>query len=151
MEAKGHTGVIEFDGQFVTIKRKGLTGAMMQGGKGEKRIPLGSISAVQWREPGMLTNGFIAFTIPGGMDAGGGTYNAVRDENAVVVTKKQAGPMLALRDAVNAAIAGRQSGGGSAPAPDLADQLQKLAALRDQGILSPEEFEAKKADILSRM
>ena len=45
-----------------------------------------------------------------------------------------------------------------APAPqpaaqggDAADQLQKLAALRDQGILSPQEFEAKKADILNRM
>lgn len=36
-------------------------------------------------------------------------------------------------------------------APDLADQLSKLASLRDQGILTEDEFAAKKADILSRM
>jgi hypothetical protein len=34
------------------------------------------------------------------------------------------------------------------PAPDYAAELQKLATLRDQGILTPEEFEAKKKQIL---
>ncbi len=38
-----------------------------------------------------------------------------------------------------------------APQPDLADQLQKLASLRDAGILTEEEFSAKKGDLLSRM
>lgn len=42
-----------------------------------------------------------------------------------------------------------------APAPsDAADQaarLVKLAELRDQGVISPEEFEAKKTEILARM
>lgn len=31
------------------------------------------------------------------------------------------------------------------------EQISQLAALRDQGILSPEEFETKKRDLLSRM
>ncbi len=39
----------------------------------------------------------------------------------------------------------------TAPAPDVADQIAKLAALRDQGALTPEEFEAKKAELLDRM
>jgi hypothetical protein len=34
------------------------------------------------------------------------------------------------------------------PQPDLADQLRKLAALRDEGILSEEEFGAQKARLL---
>jgi hypothetical protein len=43
-----------------------------------------------------------------------------------------------------------------APAPaisadDQAARLVKLAELRDQGVISPEEFEAKKAEILARM
>lgn len=37
------------------------------------------------------------------------------------------------------------------PAPDGADLLRKLAELRDQGILSEEEFQAKKAEILARI
>ncbi len=36
-------------------------------------------------------------------------------------------------------------------APDFAVQLQQLASLRDSGILSDEEFAAKKAEILARM
>ena len=38
-----------------------------------------------------------------------------------------------------------------APPPDPMEQLQKLAQLRDQGILTADEFEAKKAEILKRM
>lgn len=34
---------------------------------------------------------------------------------------------------------------------DPIDQIRKLAELRDAGILTTEEFEAKKADLLSRM
>lgn len=36
-------------------------------------------------------------------------------------------------------------------APDFAAQLQQLASLRDSGVITPEEFEAKKAEILERM
>jgi len=39
----------------------------------------------------------------------------------------------------------------SQPLPGIPEQIQKLAALRDAGIISPAEFEAKKADLLSRM
>ncbi len=35
------------------------------------------------------------------------------------------------------------------PPVDVADQLRKLAALRDEGILSDEEFAAQKARVLS--
>ena len=36
-------------------------------GKGEKRIPISSIKAVQWKPAGPLVNGFIQFTVPGGL------------------------------------------------------------------------------------
>jgi hypothetical protein len=38
-----------------------------------------------------------------------------------------------------------------AQAPDLMDQLKKLGELRDAGVLTNEEFEAKKSDLLSRL
>ena len=34
---------------------------------------------------------------------------------------------------------------------DPTEQLRRLAALRDEGVITPEEFEAKKADLLGRM
>jgi uncharacterized membrane protein YdbT with pleckstrin-like domain len=37
------------------------------------------------------------------------------------------------------------------PAPNVAEQIQQLAMLRDQGHITPEEFESKKAELLGRM
>ena len=39
----------------------------------------------------------------------------------------------------------------AASAADSADAIKRLGDLRDQGLLTPEEFEAKKAEILARM
>jgi hypothetical protein len=36
-------------------------------------------------------------------------------------------------------------------APDIPDQIRKLGELRDSGVLTVEEFESKKAELLSRM
>lgn len=37
------------------------------------------------------------------------------------------------------------------PAGDVTEQLRKLGELRDQGVLTDEEFQAKKAELLSRL
>jgi len=106
--AKGHNGTVHFDGKFVTIERTGGL-ARLSVGKGEKRIPVKSITAVQWKPPGVLTNGYIEFTVTGGNEArsraGVATAQAVANENAVLVTRKQADDFLALRRAVEDAIA----------------------------------------------
>lgn len=39
----------------------------------------------------------------------------------------------------------------SSGANDPIEQLERLAALRDKGVLSSEEFEAQKAELLNRM
>jgi hypothetical protein len=54
--------------------------------------------------------------------------------------------------AVNTAArsaAGPATTPATAPAPDPFDQLRKLAELRDAGIVTNEEFDAKKAQLLS--
>jgi hypothetical protein len=45
----------------------------------------------------------------------------------------------------------RSPGAAPAPAASIPQQISDLATLRDQGILSAEEFEAKKSELLSRM
>ena len=77
-------------------------------GGGEKRIPIKHITAVQWKDPGALTNGFIAFTIPGGSEKqskfGRQTTDASKDENAVMVGPKHVASFKEIRDAIEAAI-----------------------------------------------
>ncbi len=63
-QAHGHNGQVQFDGQYVTIARKGFL-ARATVGKGEKRIPLTAITSVQWKPAGALVNGFIQFETAG--------------------------------------------------------------------------------------
>jgi hypothetical protein len=50
-----------------------------------------------------------------------------------------------------AAVRSRMGKSSSAAAPDVAEQIRKLAELRDQGLLTDSEFQAKKTELLSRM
>lgn len=45
----------------------------------------------------------------------------------------------------------KKKAGWTSPKGSASDELEKLAGLRDKGIISPEEFEKKKADLLERM
>jgi uncharacterized membrane protein YdbT with pleckstrin-like domain len=49
------------------------------------------------------------------------------------------------------AMANRPATAVPVAVPDVADQIAKLATLRDQGAITTEEFEAKKAELLDRM
>jgi hypothetical protein len=105
---------------------------------------------VQVRPAGGLANGFIRFTVPGSPQARGGLQNAGKDEYAVIFKKSQADAFEQVRTAVEEYIGG--SGGAAAPAaPDVAEQIEKLGELRDKGLITPEEFESKKAELLSRL
>lgn len=119
--AKGHNGTITFDGHNITITRTGLL-ARTTHGRGEKRIPLHAITAIQWKPRGALTNGFIQFTIAGGIEKTGGkgsrTLAAAEDENSVIFsTGKQEAAMKALRDEVQAAMDSARSPAPSFPPP----------------------------------
>lgn len=154
-EVTGQGGQITFDGQYVTITRKGFL-ARATHGKGEKRLHISQISAVQWKPAGALVNGFIQFTVPGGNEVrgrmGSQTSNAAKDENSVIFTKAQMPEFEKLRAELDNAIVAQHAPQHTGPAPSvsLADELAKLAGLRDQGILSPAEFEQQKARLLGQ-
>lgn len=121
--AAGHTGQVAYDGTWITITRRGLL-ARGSVGKGEKRIPVTALSAVQWKPPGHLVNGFIQFTLAGGNERrsqfGRQTRDAVKDESSVVVTSQQARQFLALREAIEDGIAHGAADRRPAPSPSSA-------------------------------
>lgn len=151
IEASGQGGQMAYDGAFVSITRNGFLGRVSHG-RGDKRLPIASISSVQWKPAGGLTNGFIQLSI-GGADRqaakGSRTMDATKDENSVVFTRKQQPAFEELRAAIEEAIAQLHAPQVSAASVSLADELRKLAELRDQGVLSDTEFEAQKARLLA--
>lgn len=149
---EGVNGQVGFDGVYVVITRSGWR-ARTTIGKGEKRIPVASIASVQWKPAGPLMSGFIQFETAGmggtRSRSGSQTYDAAKDENSVLFTRKQQAAFEQLRAAVEQAIAARHSPQPQHAAPaSVADELVKLAQLRDQGVLSPVEFEQQKARLL---
>ena len=140
--AKGTNGVVAIDGDWLTIDRKGV---------GDRRIPLASITAVEVQQARMFTNGFIRFTVPGSAEFRGGVQSAMRDENAVTFRWGQAKGFNMIRAAVEQSISAHPRAPTGATEPDIPEQIKKLDELRDQKLITDQEFEAKKAELLNRL
>lgn len=65
--------------------------------------------------------------------------------------KGEADEAKGLLDRLISGARSRSAEGPPPPAVDIPEQLRKLAELRDAGVLTAEEFEAKKAELLARM
>lgn len=115
-----------------------------------------------------VLSGYVEIT-GGGVGAGGGwgtkQYASAKDRNSAsntfVFSKMGDGEtktqqvvsvireQITLVHAPKASVA--QAVPGNQPVLDIPEQIKKLASLRDAGALSDAEFEAKKAELLSRM
>jgi hypothetical protein len=155
MLVKGYGGTVEFDGQFVTIRHTGL--GRLTAGKDDRRIHVSSITGVRIKPAGVITNGFIQFTVPGSGDprsGNGRSAPAVHDENSLIFTRKQQEEFDRLRTTVERAVVAvhvprpvvsreQQAFGGG-----IAGQLAQLAQLHASGALSNDEFAAAQSRLL---
>jgi hypothetical protein len=150
------SGFVRFDGDFVHIQHSGALSRLTVG-KSAKRIPVHSISALHLKPAGAVVSGYLQFTMAGAVEKRGQfgrqSFDAAGDENSIMFTKAEQPFFERFRDAVEEAISERHRPAAAAPtpAPDLMAQLKGLSELRDAGVISEDEFAAKKAEILSRM
>ncbi|WP_426450686.1 DUF4429 domain-containing protein [Paenibacillus sp. S-38] len=142
----GVNGQLELYSDKVIIKRKGVLAKMTQGFfKGDKSIYLKQISGIQIKPGSSLTNGYIQFTVSGGNESTKGIMKATQDENTVMFAKKY----NELVDKIKAKIEEMQAESAIvAPSVSAADEIRKFKELLDQGILTQEEFDMKKKQLL---
>ena len=98
---EGSNGQIEFDGETVTIYRKGLIGSLGHG-KTPRALKVRAIQRVDFEEPTFTRKGYIRFAVPGEIH-----NDVAQDKNCVLFTKKQTAGMVAVRDQVRAAFSSR--------------------------------------------
>ncbi|MFG1463411.1 DUF4429 domain-containing protein [Xanthobacter sp. DSM 24535] len=105
---QGKNGKISFDGKLIIITKAGggLGTFINQGIQGDRYILALAITAVEFRDAGRGSNGFIAFDFPGKNPPRAGVFDAMADENAVVFTADQRQDFLSLRDEIIAFIVG---------------------------------------------
>lgn len=133
-------------GDSVKIEKNGLLTSSR-----EKTLPIRNISSVEVKKPGFAA-GFIQFSMAGGksLDSSfkftGGAHDAARDENSVVFSG-DADYETALR--IKAYVESWSSARSTTSASTSdADEIRKLKALLDEGVLTQEEFNHKKRRLL---
>ena len=136
----------------VTIRRKGLVNVIVMGLKGDKTLYLSDITSIQFKKAG-ITAGYIQFSIPGGVEGSGGVFDAVQDENTITFKENDK-----LAEEIVSYLNG-QLRKIKSPTPQtttivnqvsVADELMKFKGLLDAGILTQQEFDKKKSELLNQ-
>ncbi|MCM1338945.1 MAG: hypothetical protein NC191_04680 [Muribaculaceae bacterium] len=94
----GVNGQIELSYSKIDITRRGVKSFLCHGFDGTKTIFLRKLSAIQFKEAGNVTNGYIQFIFSGSTEDKGGLWGATKDENTVVFNKAQQPEFEKLRD-----------------------------------------------------
>jgi len=147
LSANGHNGQLELLENRIRITRKGSLGFLSHGYSGAREIQIDQISSINFKPAGNFANGYIQFTFLGGTQVKSGIQEASRDENAVIFLKKHQTDFEKIKDAVEEKIRDFKAKDVSKPTMGL-DDLSKLAELKNKGIITEEEFQAKKKQIL---
>lgn len=149
MHANGRNGQLELTERTLKISRRGVVAFLGHGLKGEKEILIEHVTSVQFKEAGAVVNGFIQFAFTGGREATRGLFEAALDENTVTFTSDQEPEFRKLKRALD----DRRAALRALPQPasqvrGAFDDLEHLARLRDRGVVTEAEFQAKKQQIL---
>jgi len=150
LHATGHRGSVTFDGRFVMVRHT----AFAPGGRAEKQFAIPQISGVELKKTAGLRHGTFTVVVAGAV-APRAAFTARRfDPLTVEFTRRQMADFERMRDVVLHAVHQHHATPPPmmyAPPPQtrsLVDELTRLAALRNQGVISPAEFEAAKRQIL---
>jgi hypothetical protein len=147
--ANGYNGQVELWINSVRITRKGFVAWGTN--RAEKEIPLANIATVEFHPCTFLSWGYIQFIFPGGQQtkaARFGLDRGITDENKVLFSKGQQPNFERFRDALQMELIRSVAGKNSTEVPSKFDELEKLANLRNKGILTEEEFQREKRKLL---
>lgn len=135
---------VTFDGWTVTVHHRG-------GGRGlgDASVPINQLSGVEFRKAGLASAGMFTLLTAGAVaPRRAGMVN--KNPLAVWLTRGQNRDFEALRDLILRAIAAQHAPQPQyAPhAPSVAHELQRLGQLMQQGLLTPQQFEQAKRQLL---
>ena len=146
---KGQNGQLYVYDDKIEITRKGFFALIFQGLKGTKTIPISEIRSIQVKPAG-LTVGYIQFGISGGIENRGGVQAAHQDENTVTFSNRSTNQQAKnIKDYIeNIIVKNENLQKTRIQSVSNADEIKKYKELLDEGIITQEEFEIKKKQLL---
>jgi hypothetical protein len=149
-EFKGINGKIELFKDRVIIKRGGFQSVYFQGRiKGEKTIYFDQLSSVQFKQSGFF-RGYFQFTVPGGSENLKGIQAAYHDENSIVFSQNKNSEAAEFKKHIDLTIKDYKQKPEPSSISNDADIIRKFKQLFDDGIITSEEYEKKKIQLLSK-
>jgi len=126
-----------------------VANSLRGGNTGRKRINFNDITAIQFREPAGIAEGFIQISYLGAIESKTGVRGALDDENSIIVS---AYSVVLAREIVAYMESKRKENKSVSQAVEnqysTADELKKFKELLDSGVITQEEFDTKKKQLL---
>lgn len=143
--------ILKADDTGITITRKGLSSFANRGSNGTQTIPYKYIISVDYKPatgPKGMIGGHINFVTAAGETNGGlGRFAGDYGKANSVVFRSHNEEMKEIKEIVEQKIAQNNESQNVQPISE-ADELAKFKNLLDDGVLTQEEFDAKKKQIL---
>lgn len=139
----------------IELTQNGVIGLLTQGLQGTKTYFFSDITTIQFKNCGW-TSGFFEFTFAGSIDGRGGAWGGMNNDNRFTFGKptiKGAKALAVEMEKVNTYLQEQVRLAKKEPAQTIAnispaDEIVKYKALLDQGVITQEEFEIKKKQLL---
>ncbi len=149
MNAKGVNGTVSIaaDG-VIKITRSGFAAKASHPGKSGVDISITDVVRVEMKQANAAQNGWIYFETEADKNSGK-PFDWFYNDNSVVFTFFKSKEFEAIRAHVDSVILNRGARASESNVTNVADEIKKLADLRDQGILTETEFSDQKKKLLS--
>lgn len=147
-EFKGNFGQLYIYDDKIVIERKGFRSFIWHGMKSRKTIPIRLITSIKFKAVGKVTNGYIQFGILGNIESSGGILSILFNENTVVVERKNAEIAEKIKLYLENKISENSKTSQEKVSMNNIDKLKKFKELLDSGIITQNEFDEKKKQLL---
>ncbi|HHB2055601.1 MULTISPECIES: DUF4429 domain-containing protein [Bacillus] len=139
--------IVKIEGNFIRLKRKGALNFLNHGLDGEKTIDINNMTGIQIKKANFFTNGYIQFIFMGSQESKRGVMAAATDENTVMFTKREQKMAEEIKEYIESILVNKSKSQVAASVSG-ADEILKYKELLDQGIITEEDFQAKKKQLL---
>ena len=160
---KGSNGILTVYEDRAVISRNTINGVLYQGVKGEKSFFYSSLSSIEYKKPSFIANGYIKFITAGTIDHqqnaglfGISSSKSLKDPNTLIITYSEKTVNIANEIYEYVLNKIRQSKTNDVSTQNnivnntsCADEILKFKNLLDKGIITQEEFNKKKKELLN--
>lgn len=131
----------------IVISHSGVLNLLAMGVKGDKTVYYSDLTAVEFKKAGW-TAGRIQFSLLGGRESTGGLFAATSDENTITISAKENEKAEEIVEYIQKRIKEARQPKNTTSSLSVADEIIKLNDLVNMGIITKEEFDVKKKELL---